>query len=305
MADRLEITLLVDNYVDIFLSSTDHVTYPTPGSGSRLWGEQGLSLWVEIWERRKAVRILYDFGRSDRVLLHNAQQLNIDIGLADFMVLSHAHGDHYGGLAKALRSAKKSCRLVVHPAACGIRRFIKFGENVVGPWGIRKRLLREFQSRIVLSDGLTTLGHGVHVSGEIERQTPFERGMPNAFLEKGGELVRDRITDDQALLIELNGKRLIVITGCAHAGVVNTLLQAERFFPEHSVYAVLGGFHLNNADEGQMSETLQHLRRASVKHIAGFHCTGYYAQKLLMDHFGDQWIPGAVGARMTFNDKGA
>ena len=106
MAERIEITLLVDNYVDIFLPSTDHVTYPAPGSGSHLWGEQGLSLWLEIWDKGKAVRILYDFGRSDKVFLHNAQQLNIDIGRADFMVLSHAHGDHYGGLPKAVRSAK-------------------------------------------------------------------------------------------------------------------------------------------------------------------------------------------------------
>jgi len=301
MAERIDITLLVDNYVDIFLPSTDHVTYPTPGSGSRLRGEQGLSLWVEAWDRRKVVRILYDFGRSDKVLLHNAQQLNINIGRADFMVLSHAHGDHYGGLAKAVRSAKKSCRLVVHPAACDIKRFIKFGESVVGPWGIEKRLLREFKSRILLSGGLTALRHGVYVSGEIKRQTPFEKGMPNAFLKKDGEMVRDKITDDQALLIELIGKRLVVITGCAHAGVVNTLLQAEQLFPEHSLLAVLGGFHLNNADENQMNKTLEHLRRAGVKYIAGFHCTGYYAQKLLMDHFRDQWIPGAVGAHITFN----
>jgi 7,8-dihydropterin-6-yl-methyl-4-(beta-D-ribofuranosyl)aminobenzene 5'-phosphate synthase len=305
MADRIEITLLVDNYVDIFLSSTEHVTYPSPGSGARLWGEQGLSLWVEVWDEDKVVCVLYDFGRSDKVLLQNARQLGIDIGSADFMVLSHAHGDHYGGLSRALRSAQESCRFVVHPAACGIKRFMKFGGSTVGPWGIKKRLLREFQSRILLSDSLTALGHGAYVSGEIERQTPFEKGMPNAFLEEDGKLVRDRIADDQALFIELSGKRLVVVTGCAHAGVVNTLLHAERLFPEHSIFAVLGGFHLNNADEEQMSETLKCFRRTDVKYIAGLHCTGYYAQKVLMDQFRDRWLPGAVGARITFDGKGA
>jgi 7,8-dihydropterin-6-yl-methyl-4-(beta-D-ribofuranosyl)aminobenzene 5'-phosphate synthase len=301
MADRIEITLLVDNYIDIFLPSTEQVTYPTPGGGSRLWGEQGLSLWVEVWDKGKVVRILYDFGRSDKVLLHNARQLGVDIGAADFMVLSHAHGDHYGGLTRALRSAQASCRLVAHPAACGIKRFIKFEGSIVGPWGIKTRWLREFQSRILLSDGLTALGHGAHVSGEIERQTLFEKGMPNAFLEKDGELVRDRIADDQALFIELSGKRLVVVTGCAHAGVVNTVLHAERLFPGHSIFAVLGGFHLNKAGEEQMSETLKCLRRADVKYIAGFHCTGYYAQKVLMEQFKERWIPGAVGARITLN----
>ncbi len=305
MADRLEITLLVDNYVDIFLPSTEHVTYPSPGGGSRLWGEQGLSIWLEVGDKDNTLRILYDFGRTDKVLFHNAEQLGVDIGAADFMVLSHAHGDHYGGLTKALRNAQESCRLVVHPAACGIKRFIKFGESTIGPWGIKKRLLREFQSRILLSDGLTALGHGAHVSGEIGRQASFEKGMANAFFEKDGELVHDTIADDQALFIELSGKRLVVITGCAHAGVVNTVLHAERLFPGYSIFAVLGGFHLNNADEEQMNETLKCLRRADVKYIAGVHCTGYYAQKILMGQFTERWIPGAVGARITFNDKGA
>jgi 7,8-dihydropterin-6-yl-methyl-4-(beta-D-ribofuranosyl)aminobenzene 5'-phosphate synthase len=305
MADRLEITLLVDNYVDIFLPSAERVTYPSPGGGSRLWGEQGLSIWLKVGEAGKTLRILYDFGRTDRVLFHNAEQLGIDIGTADFMVLSHAHGDHYGGLNKALRKAQESCRLVVHPAACGIKRFIRFGESTVGPWGIKKSLLKEFQSRVLLSDGLTALGHGVHVSGEIERQAPFEKGMPNAFLEKDGELVRDKIADDQALFVELGHKRLVVITGCAHAGVVNTILHAERLFPGYSIFAVLGGFHLNNADGEQMNETVKCLRRTDVKYIAGVHCTGYYAQKFLMDQFTDRWIPGAVGARITFNGNGA
>ena len=303
MADRIDITVLVDNYVDIFLSSTEHIAYPTPGSGSGLRGEQGFSLWVEVWGGEAVVRILYDFGKSEKVLLHNARLLGVDIGSADFLVLSHAHGDHYGGLRGALKQARESCRLVVHPAACGIKRFIKFGESIVGPWGIKPGLLKELRSRVLLSSGLTALGNGAYVSGGIERQTPFEKGMANAFLKKDGELVRDQIADDQALFIELSRKRLVVITGCAHAGVVNTILHAERLFPAHTIFALLGGFHLNNADEEQMGETLKSLRRVNVRHIAGVHCTGYYAQKILMDEFKDRWIPGAVGAKITFNDS--
>ena len=303
MADRVEITVLVDNYVDIFLSSTAHAKYPTPGKASRVWGEQGLSLWVEVWDRGKVLRILYDFGRSAQVLLHNARLLDIDITTADFVVLSHAHADHYGGLSRVLKMTADSCRFVVHRGACGIKRFVKHEGSVVGPWGITKRLLKTFQPRVIMSDGLTALGYDTYVSGEIERQTDFEKGMPNAFLKERGALVHDRIADDQALFIELDPNRIVVVTGCAHAGVVNTLLHAQGLFPARTMYALVGGFHLNNADERQMGETVRYLRSLDVEYIAGLHCTGYHAQKAMMDQFKERWIPGTVGTRITLASK--
>jgi 7,8-dihydropterin-6-yl-methyl-4-(beta-D-ribofuranosyl)aminobenzene 5'-phosphate synthase len=102
---------------------------------------------------------------------------------------------------------------------------------------------------------------------------------------------------DQALFIELSGKRLVVMTGCAHTGVVNTVMHAERLFPGHSIFAVLGGLHLNNADEEQMSETLECLHQTDLKYVAEFHCTGYFAQKVLMDRFADRRIATAPQKR--------
>jgi 7,8-dihydropterin-6-yl-methyl-4-(beta-D-ribofuranosyl)aminobenzene 5'-phosphate synthase len=299
MADEIRITVLVDNYIDIFLSSTAVARYPTPGKESRLWGEQGLSLWIEVWKGSKSLRLLYDFGRGDKVLFHNAPILNIDLRSAQCLVLSHAHGDHYGGLSRALRSTPESCKLVVHPRACGIRRFVKHDDSVVGPWGLTGRLLRAFQKRVIMSGSTTALGLDTYASGGIERRTSFEKGMPNAYLEEAGVLVPDPIADDQALFIELGGQRLVVVTGCAHAGIVNTLTHAEQVFPGRTIHAVIGGFHLNNAGEAQMRETIDCFRRLNVQYIAALHCTGYHAQKALMDVFRERWIPGTVGMRIT------
>jgi len=303
MADEIKVTVLVDNYIDIFLPSTALVRYPTPGKESRLWGEQGLSLWIEVRKGGKTLRFLYDFGRSDRVLFHNAPLLGVDLCDARFLVLSHAHGDHYGGLSRVLRSTAETCRLVVHPGACGIRRFVKHDDSVAGPWGLTGRLLRAFQKRVTASDSMTALGFDTHVSGGIERRTFFEKGMPNAFLEENGVLVPDPIADDQALFIELSGRKLVVVTGCAHAGIVNTLAHAEQVFPGRSIHAVIGGFHLNNAGDAQMRETIACFKRLNVRHVTGLHCTGYHAQKALMDALKERWMPGTVGMRITLRGE--
>lgn len=303
MADEIKITVLVDNYIDIFLPSTPVVRYPTPGKESRLWGEQGLSLWIEVRKGGESLRFLYDFGRSDRVIFHNAPILDIDLHDARFLVLSHAHGDHYGGLSRVLRATPESCKLVVHPGACGIRRFVKHDDSVAGPWGLTGRLLGGFRKRVVESGSTTSVGLDTYVSGGIERRTSFEKGMPNAFLEEDGVLVPDPIADDQALFIELTGRRLVVVTGCAHAGIVNILAHAEQAFPGRSIHAVIGGFHLNNAGGEQMRETINCFKRLDVHYVAALHCTGYHAQKQLMDALKERWIPGTVGMRITLNGK--
>jgi len=143
------------------------------------------------------------------------------------------------------------------------------------------------------------LGLGIHISGEIERKNDFERGMPNAFMEVEKKLVHDGIEDDQSLFIELEGKGVIVLTGCCHAGVVNTLSSAQRVFAGQRIYALMGGFHLNNAEEIQMTRTLEFLLNFNLRYMSAMHCTGYYAQKVLMEKFGDRWIPSTVGAKIT------
>lgn len=301
MAEKVEVTVLVDNYIDIFIPSTEVATYPVPGKASQLWAEQGLSLWIEVTDRSSTKRILYDFGRSDQVLPHNAELLELDFGQLDFLVLSHGHVDHYGSLLHVLQSSNEQCKVIAHPKAYGRRRFVKRRDGTyVGPWDIQSRVLSEFGSRIEPTFMPSDLGFGIHVSGEVPKKTDFEPGMPNAFVEVDGELVHDKILDDQSIFIELEGRGIVVLTGCCHAGVVNTLVHAQEMFPEQRIYALIGGLHLNNADETQMEETITYLSQLQLSHISALHCTGYYAQKILMDRLKDRWLPNTVGARYSF-----
>lgn len=301
MPEKVEVTVLVDNTIDIFIPSTEVAVYPVPGKGSMLWAEQGLSLWIEVWNQGEKYSLLYDFGRSEDVPLHNAQLLGLDFSRLDSLVLSHGHIDHYGCLLHVLSKTKQECRLFFHPKAYGRKRFVlKKDGTYAGPWEIDKMVFDRFGSRIETDTAPSTIMPGVHLSGQIERITDFEPGMPNAFVEIEGERIHDDIEDDQAIFIELGDERLVVLTGCCHAGAVNTLEQARKQFPKRKVCALLGGLHLNSADETQMEKTMEYISRAGIEHIAAFHCTGYHAQRILMGKFREQWIPATVGAKMAF-----
>lgn len=300
MGEKLQITILVDNYIDIFLPSSDVATYPVPGKASQLWAEQGLSMWIEVVDKDQTKTILYDFGRSEQVLLRNAELLGLDFRKLDCLVLSHGHIDHYGCLLHVLENTDDQCKLILHPYAYGRKRFVRLRDgNYVGPWDIDMRVFDQFGSRVQPVANSCDLGSGVHVSGEIERRTDFEPGMPNAFVEVDGELVHDKMPDDQSIFIELEGKGIVVLTGCCHAGVVNTLTCAQTMFPEQPVYALIGGLHLNNAEDEQMQRTIEYLSKSQIKYISALHCTGYYAQRILMEEFRDRWLPNTVGARIS------
>lgn len=304
MAKKIQITTVVDNYIDIFIPSTATATYPVPGRTSQLWAEQGLSLWIEVSDEDQTKRMLYDFGRSEHVLLRNVELLGLDVRKLDYLVLSHGHLDHYGCLMRVLENTSDGCKLIVHPKAYGRKRFFRqIDGTYVGPWDMDIKVFDQFGSRFEPRSNPSELGLGVHVSGEIDKKTEFEPGMPNAFVEVDGELVHDTIPDDQSIFIELEGKGIVVLTGCCHAGVVNTLDYARKLFPEQPIYALIGGLHLNSASDEQMQMTIEYLSQSQIRYISGLHCTGYYAQRILMEKFRDRWLPNTVGATLTFTSS--
>jgi len=300
VADRIEVTVIVDNYIDIFLPPTTVASYPSPGNESRLLAEQGLSLWVKVSTGQRVTQLLYDFGRSENVFAHNARILGLDITRLDHLVLSHGHVDHYGALGRVMKETADRCKLFVHPVALTSKRCFQLPDGTfIGPWGMERRLLEDFSERIHARSEPSMLAPDIYISGAIARKTAFEHGMTGAFVETGGGLVHDDIPDDQALYMDLEGKGIVVLTGCCHSGLINTIMKGQELFPDRRIYAVLGGFHLNSVDQRQMNATLDHLAQLDVAYIGSLHCTGYYAQKVLMERFEAGWIPGTVGLTVT------
>jgi 7,8-dihydropterin-6-yl-methyl-4-(beta-D-ribofuranosyl)aminobenzene 5'-phosphate synthase len=301
MADAVEITVVVENYIDIFLPATGVAAYPVPGDGSRLIGEQGLSLWVDVRSGGERKRILYDFGRSGRTFFHNLRLLGLDVTEADYLVLSHAHVDHFAALSRVLSRAGKGSTLVMHEAAVGKKKFIRLKDgSYIGPWEVKRTMLKSWNGKTILNAEAFPISRDIVLSGEIERRTDFEPGMAAACVKNGSEIIHDTIPEDQALYIDIKGKGLLIITGCCHAGLINTVRKALELFPGKGIYGIVGGFHLNSADERQMEETMKYLSRLAFSHIAPLHCTGYYASRRLMARFPSQWIAGTVGMTMRF-----
>lgn len=258
-----------------------------------LKAEHGLAFHIQFGRHR----VLFDTGQSD-LLLQNACLLGLDLRQLDAIVLSHGHNDHCGGL-KAAWSLSPACGLYLHPAATmakfsanaeGTTRFIGMPDNT-------QEVVRASASA-VWTRGLTEVVPGLFATGEIPRQTDYEDVGGRFFLDAAGQQ-RDPLMDDQALFFE-SGEGLVVLLGCAHAGVVNTLMHIERLTGGKRIHAVLGGMHLLNASSERLQKTIAALAERDIRLLAPMHCTGWPATPALWNHFGGRCVSGGVGSRQIF-----
>jgi len=258
-----------------------------------LRAEHGLSFHIQ-WGGHS---VLFDTGQSD-LLLQNAGVLGLDLGRLEAVVLSHGHDDHCGGL-KAVCSLSPHTRLHLHPAATAAK-FSTNQENIarsIGMPAVAREIIRA-SGGTVWTRGLTEVVPGLFATGEIPRQTGFEDVGGRFFLDSAGQQP-DLLLDDQALFFE-SREGLVVVLGCAHAGVVNTLLHIEQLTGGKRIQAVLGGMHLLNASAERMKKTLAALEERDLGLLVPMHCTGWPATPSLWRHFGDRCSSGGVGSRHIF-----
>ena len=309
-ADRIEIVTLIDNYVDVLLKDTDIVTRPPHKAGEEiprdtLVAEHGLSLLVTVHQGTKTHTLLFDTGYSQIGVPHNIALLGIELQGIEAIVLSHAHMDHTGSLHKILEGIQGPVTLVVHPGAFYYPRYIERedGKRQRFPRTLKKEDLATEKVEILENKNAILLAdNGIMVTGEVERTTGFEKGLPGALLEREGKMVRDPISDDQALVLNLKGKGLVVISGCSHSGIINTILHAQTLTGLTKVHALLGGFHLTGpAFEPIIEKTIDELKDVAPEVIVPMHCTGWKAIQRLSQEFPSAFVLNSVGSKITLS----
>ena len=256
--------------------------------------EHGLSFLIEYRGRL----ILFDTGQTGLVI-QNARQLGFDLAPADRIVLSHGHYDHTGGLQAVLQAAPRGV-LFAHPAAFEPKYSSKNGQcRAIGmAISSTEAILRHGWS-IVRTLSPTEVTSGLHVTGPIPRVTTFEDVGGHFYVDETC-LQPDPLVDDQALYFTTR-EGVVILLGCAHAGIVNTLNYIHKLTRGTRIHAAIGGMHLLNASPDRLAATVTALQQFGVRLLAPCHCTGREAISLLRDRFPTQFRSCGVGTQFGFH----
>lgn len=262
--------------------------------GPGLLAEHGLAYWIEIDSRR----VLFDTGQGG-VLMHNAFRLSVPLREVDAVVLSHGHYDHTGGLADALKTTRP-VPVYAHPAALEPKFMVDSARKSrdIGIPFPSKRAVREHAERLVETREPTSVAPGLFVTGYVPRVTDFETTGGDFFLDSDGHRP-DPVEDDQSVFFD-SVAGTVVLLGCAHAGVVNTLHHIRRLTNERPIHAVFGGMHLVGASQERVRRTIGELRELGIGRLGPAHCTGIAAIAALWNALPGQCISCHAGARFEF-----
>ena len=254
-------------------------------------GEHGFACFIETDHGN----YLFDTGQGLGIN-QNAMYLKKDLTSIKSIMISHGHYDHVGGLPQVL-AQRGQVPVYAHPEIF-IERFWGEARRAIGiPF--RRSFLESLGAQFNFSREMIEVGPGLFLTGEIPRHTTYETGDPNmvAVTPEGLEIRPDPINDDLSLVID-SAKGLIVILGCAHAGMVNILDYVREKFSRDRIYAVIGGTHMGFSGDQQFAETLKVIDRYQIEKLGASHCTGLEKSALLYARMPERFFFACVGASL-------
>ncbi len=313
VVDGLAVTVVVENTYDALASGGRFGTVRVERTGTprgsdprpRLLAEHGFALLVESWRGPERRMTLVDFASRASTLLNNLETLQMDLGRIDALFLSHGHDDHYGGLVPFLETRRPRLRAELTLHVGGEDTFehrwaVEDDGRRVDYGRLAREAIEDLTVRIEMpGEPILVAGHGVS-SGPIPRRTAFET-VPGRFrVERGGELLQDYFGGEHALGYHVRGRGLVVITSCGHAGVINSVRHLQQVAGTDRVHAILGGFHLVQAKEERIAQTMAAFQALAPDAVIPMHCAGMPVAFELYRQMPDRFVPNTTGSRYIF-----
>ena len=280
------------NSLKITVLAEDSVLYE-----SHYLGQHGVSFLLEGTKGSDVMRILVDVGQNSQALLNNMKFMNISPSIIDAVVLTHCHYDHTQGVARMLRRiGRKNIQVIAHRDIFRLNFVTEPYPRHVGimPGDSREEIEKAGGSLLLTKDPVKLMS-GITTTGEVKRQTDFEEVGIALKTIQNGEVVDDQMLDDISVVANVNGKGLVIVTGCSHAGIVNIARHAIELAGCEKIEGIIGGLHLIDAPDDRIKRTVEELSKLNPEWICAGHCTGFKAQVELYLAFRERFSPLHTG----------
>lgn len=304
--DRLVVTVITDNYYDALRPDTKVSTQFRSKPGSIIHAEHGLSYHVETEVAGVSSNLLFDYGMDPMGMTHNVEVLGIDVGKISAMALSHGHFDHWGGLAGFLRlhgaHIPEGTPLYVGEETFARRFALRPSDKEPTDLGALNRdeieklgiveIIEVREPREIIPGG--------YLTGRVPRVTEYEMGNPNLLIRRGEHLEQDFFEGELAMVFAVKELGLVILSGCAHIGIVNIVKHALNMTGMSRIHAIIGGFHLVNADNTLIDRCVDDIRGFVPDYIVPTHCTGFETVMRFAREMPGQFILNTAGTRYSF-----
>jgi 7,8-dihydropterin-6-yl-methyl-4-(beta-D-ribofuranosyl)aminobenzene 5'-phosphate synthase len=303
--DKVTIWVLTDNYYDTNVRDAKITKRYRVVPGKSVHAEHGLSFYLETVVNGKTSACMFDYGLDPVGVLNNIALLGLDPGKASAFTLSHGHYDHFLAAVSILKQnlsrIAAGTPFYVGEEAFAHRYSLRPGRTEPDDLGqLKKEDIEALGLKVVEVRNPLHIIPGAYFTGNIERVTTYEKVPPTLLIKRGEKPEPDDFRGEQSVFFNVKGKGLVVLSGCAHAGIVNTVKHAQKISGIDKVHAVMGGFHLINAKPEVIQNTVADIKAMKPDHIVPTHCTGFEAKVAFSREMPNEFILNTAGTQYTF-----
>jgi 7,8-dihydropterin-6-yl-methyl-4-(beta-D-ribofuranosyl)aminobenzene 5'-phosphate synthase len=303
--DKLTVWVLTDNYYDANRPDVKTSKRYRSMSGKSMHAEHGVSFYIETLVNGRTSTCMFDYGLDPIGVMNNIALLGIDIGKVNAFSLSHGHYDHYTSAVSIIEQNKpripQDTPFYVGEEAFAHRYSLRPGAAEPSDLGqLRKEDIEALGLKIVEVKTRQEIVPGAYFTGNIERVTAYEKVSPTFTIKRGDKIEHDTFPGEQAIFFSVRGKGLVVLSGCAHAGIVNTVKQAQKVAGTDKIHAIMGGFHLINAKPEIIQNTVADIKAMTPELIVPAHCTGFEAVVAFSKEMPNEFVINTAGTQYAF-----